>query len=559
MVINMKPIIIDMKDMSDSTEVYESRPNPVLAGFIYLILAMVIIAFIWMYFSKIDIVVKGTGTVAAAQKVATVTNQVAGVITERKIEDGQEVKVGDILYTVSHEEQTLQLEALKQQLAEYEEKEEMLKAYEAWLETGAEFEEELTTNIYYSEVASRKQLVELGQESTLQAYTGEMAAYNAKLSANTEMISYYSNAIAKSKQLIEAIKNRKNSFGSDESYYWNTVENYLVQYQQTANQYNDKINELQKQSDAAAKDIEALEAQKLALQGQQNDSIGLASVSSGDANVVSGVEQELQAVEAKIIAQRTIKDSADSQISQYHSQRNSALNVYEKETIAAVENNILSYEQNMTAYEGTQQEYLNGQNTLKKQGTDLEVGNLVTQEKHAVAGELESCRQSQSQIITQMNGLEQNVENATVKASIDGTINLAADLVVGDYLGAGTQVLSIIPDTQTGSFIVKSYVENKDIAKIEEGMKVTYEIAAYPSREYGTMMGEVTFVSADLKVNNNGSAYYVVETSVNSEELRNRMGEEAALKVGMLCETKIVVEEKSVLEVLVEKLFHITN
>jgi len=427
------------------------------------------------------------------------------------------------------------------------------------LETGADFQEELADNLYYSEVASRKQLVELGQESTLQAYTGEMAAYNAKLSANTEMISYYSNAIAKSKQLIEAIKNRKNSFACDESYYWNTVENYLVQYQQTVNQYNDKINELQKQSDAAAKEIEALEAQKLALQGQQNDSIGLASVSGGDANVVSGVEQELQAVEAKLVIQRTTKETADSQISQYHSQRNSALNVYEKESIAAVENNILNYEQNMTVYEGTQQEYLNGQNTLKKQGTDLEVGNLVTQEKHAVAGELESCRQSQSQIITQMNGLEQNVENATVKASIDGTVNLAADLVAGDYLGAGTQVLSIIPDTETGSFIVKSYVENKDIAKIEEGMKVTYEIAAYPSREYGTMMGEVTFVSADLKVNNNGSAYYVVETSVNSEELRNRMGEEAALKVGMLCETKIVIEEKRVLEVLVEKLFHITK
>ncbi len=72
-------------------------------------------------------------------------------------------------------------------------------------------------------------------------------------------------------------------------------------------------------------------------------------------------------------------------------------------------------------------------------------------------------------------------------------------------------------------------------------------------------MGEVTFVSADLKVKNNGSAYYVVETSVNSEELRNRMGEEAALKVDMLCETQIVAEEKSVLQVLAKKLFHITN
>ena len=86
-------------------------------------------------------------------------------------------------------------------------------------------------------------------------------------------------------------------------------------------------------------------------------------------------------------------------------------------------------------------------------------------------------------------------------------------------------------------------------------MAVTYEIAAYPAREYGTMGGEVTFVSADLKVNDSGSAYYEVESQVDAQMLRNSLGEEGALKVGMLCETKIIVEEKRVLSVLIEKLF----
>ncbi len=60
-------------------------------------------------------------------------------------------------------------------------------------------------------------------------------------------------------------------------------------------------------------------------------------------------------------------------------------------------------------------------------------------------------------------------------------------------------------------------------------------------------------------IQNNGSAYYMVETSIDASGLINELGEEAALKVGMLCETKIVVEEKRVLEVLVEKLFHLTD
>ena len=427
--IKMKPIIIDMKDMSDSTEVYESRPNPVLAGFIYLILAMVAAAFIWMYFSKVDIVVKGTGTVAAADEVATVTNQSAGVITERKIEDGQEVKKGDILYTVSHEEQTLQLAALEQQLAECEEKEEMLEAYEEWLENGEEFPEELVDNLYYSEVASRKRLVELGQENTLQTYSGELSAYDAKLNANSEMITYYSDAVTKSKQLIEAIKNRKNSFSKEESYYWNTMENYLVQYQQTINQYDDKISELQKQSDDAAKEIEELEAQKRALQEQQSVKLSEASVSGGDADTGSTLQQEMQSLEAELSAQKAIKESADSSISQYQTQKNSALNAYEKESIASIENGILSYEQNKATYESTRQEYINGEKTLKEQGTEVELGNLVTQEKYNVAGELENCRQSQTQLSAQIEILEQSIENATVKATIDGKVNLVTDLL----------------------------------------------------------------------------------------------------------------------------------
>ena len=38
----MKPIIVDMKDMSDSTEVYESKSNRFLVYTIYLILFMLI-------------------------------------------------------------------------------------------------------------------------------------------------------------------------------------------------------------------------------------------------------------------------------------------------------------------------------------------------------------------------------------------------------------------------------------------------------------------------------------------------------------------------------------
>lgn len=554
----MRPIIIDMKDMSDSREVYESRPNPVLPGFIWLLLVMMAAAFVWMAFFKIDIVVKATGTVSAAEEVATVTNQVSGTITTRMIEDGQNVEKGDVLYTISHEELDLQLSALEEQLEDYRDKEEMLHAYMKWLEEREEFPITLMDNLYYSEIASRKLLVELKEQSMQQAYVGELSAYETQLDANNTMIDYCNDAIHKSRQLIEAIKSKSNTFGSEDAYYWNYMENYLAQYQNIISQYDVSINNLLRESDTAKQTMEVLETKKQELQNSIQDvKINTVTVNDSDEVQALQTQQQIQSLEAQIMAQQAVKEAADNSIKEYNTQINSALSAYEKENIAAIENSILGYEQNLAVYEGKRMEYENGQTTLLGQGTGVELENLVTQEKHSVAAELTTCRQSQLKLSQQIQSLNQSIENTTVRANIGGTVNFAVDLVEGDFLGAGTQVLSIIPESETGAFIVKCYVENKDIAKIHEGMEVTYEIAAYPSREYGTKRGNVRFVSADLKVNNGGSAYYMVETSVDAGQLCNQKGEEGSLKVGMLCETKIVIEKKSVLEILVEKLFHI--
>lgn len=551
----MKPIIIDMKDMSDSTEVYESRPNPVLAGFIYLVLTMLVIAGIWMYCCRMDMVVKGTGTVVTAKETATITNRMAGTILETCVKDGQTVKKGDILYRVSTEAQQLQLATLEKQQKDNGERTQMLKAYESWLVDGTEFDEKLVSNLYYNEMLSRKNLVELAEESTLLSYIGELTAYTTKLDTNADMIAYYEDAIRKSRQMIEDIENKKNTFSEADSFYWNTVENFIVQYQHTIIQYDDTLNRYRQELSAAEEKIRELENSKNQLQNQTP----AMTVSGGDSVSVEQVDNsaQMQELDALIAAQKKVKESAEKSISDYSVQKSSALNAYEKETIVAIENSILNYQQNINSYKGSSQEYKNSQNTLQEQGTELTNNNRLVQERYSVAEELENCRQTGQQLEQQLQNLSQDMEHATVKATMDGVINLSTDLVEGDYIPAGQQVLFIIPDMGQSEFIVRSYVENKDIAKIHEGMEVTYEIAAFPSREYGTLKGKVTFVSADLKVNNNGSAYYVVETSVDPEKLHNATGEEADLKVGMLCETKVVVEKKRVLEVLVEKLFHL--
>lgn len=49
---------MNINEMSDSREVYDSKPSSIFAIFIYTILGIITVALIWTYFGRIDIVIK---------------------------------------------------------------------------------------------------------------------------------------------------------------------------------------------------------------------------------------------------------------------------------------------------------------------------------------------------------------------------------------------------------------------------------------------------------------------------------------------------------------------
>ena len=136
----------------------------------------------------------------------------------------------------------------------------------------------------------------------------------------------------------------------------------------------------------------------------------------------------------------------------------------------------------------------------------------------------------------------------------DGTVNLLTELVEGNYIEAGVQVMTVIP-VQNESYVVEAYVKNNDIGKLEEGQEINYEVSAFPSSEYGNITGELLYISEDVKVDEEiGSAYYVVEGSLKNSIVINEKGEEGTMKTGMGCEIKIITGQKSVLRYLLEKI-----
>lgn len=94
----MKEVLLNSSELSDSKEVYDSKPNPVCSLLIYWILLLIVVAGVWAYFGKIDIVVKSEAVIRSNEQVSTVINCYEGRVLEIKVKDGQKVKKGDILY-----------------------------------------------------------------------------------------------------------------------------------------------------------------------------------------------------------------------------------------------------------------------------------------------------------------------------------------------------------------------------------------------------------------------------------------------------------------------------
>ncbi len=93
----MKPIIIEMKDLSECTEIYEKKPNPAIVLFVYILLGITVISLIWMALSKIDVVTEGDGIICDPLGLSYVGCEYNAQITKCLVTEGQRVNKGDAL------------------------------------------------------------------------------------------------------------------------------------------------------------------------------------------------------------------------------------------------------------------------------------------------------------------------------------------------------------------------------------------------------------------------------------------------------------------------------
>ena len=518
----MKPIIVEMKDLSDSVEVYESKPNPFLIYTIYAILAILGIAIIWASFFKLDNVVKSNGIFKGTDAVYDISSGVSGEITNCNVVNGDYVAEGDVLYEISIDSLSDTITSYQENLQDAEDRLEMLEAYKNALDAETEISSEYADNQYYEEFVNRRELLMESSAATNNTGSSKNEVYQGTIDSINSTISEYESKIEKLNSVKSCITSRKNTFDSSDSYYYSMVNGYLANYNYTKLQYDNTIAEYQTQLDGINAQLDQIEN-------------GIATES---------VRNSKSTLESQ-------KSTLESSIATSQGEQAQALSNLENSQIATVEQLIENYNDNMISLDSNLQAAELEKGSLSDT-SDSETIAILT-EKSNVASEKLDVEKTKEECENYLKSYNIQNDNCTIVASTSGYYYTSQDLREGAYLQEGTCIGSIYPENETG-FYAELYIKNSDIGEIKDGQEVKFEISSFPSSEYGYFTGKVENISKTITVDETtGGAYYIVKVKCKDMMLSDKEGNVASLKNGMACTGKVVVGEKTVMRYVLEK------
>lgn len=534
----MNPIVIKMEDMSDSTEVYSSRPSPIFAILIWTLAGILVIALVWMGLFRIDLVTHADGMIRSGSTTATITNITDGTILSWDAEDGEYVKAGQTIYSVDPSELEKQEKSCVTELDKTEQRLEILEAYYKELDGESGALDKCKENSYYEEFKTKLDAVNISRDMVRADAGTQQSQYQNSLNSIDSSISSLTDQQAKLNQMISDMRNRTNSFSSEEVYYHTAVAGYIDQYNYTANQYDIQIAELKRAQETAEQQAESVVTQS----GAETDS-GTDAAAGALEGSLAGTGSNTQGV----------TDNSNA-IAELENQKALALSQLETESIASVEQSLSSVQSNIESLKTNRSEAAGNLNGLDNGSLELSTDQIVTNEKNTVNTEINTYEGQKKEYEETLETVRTRIEECDVKAQTDGYLNLSAEKTSGDHVSAGEQIGNIVPDGN-GIFRTVIYVENQDIGSVREGQKIKYEVASYPQTEdYGIFEGEVTSVSKDIKVNSEtGMSYYEVEATITARGGAD--GKETPEFIqGMAVQAKLVTGKESVLRYLLEKI-----
>lgn len=150
---------------------------------------------------------------------------------------------------------------------------------------------------------------------------------------------------------------------------------------------------------------------------------------------------------------------------------------------------------------------------------------------------------------------QQMVKDSIFKANDAGVVKNVKVTTVGGVLRASDELMQIVPADD--DLIIEAKVSPADIARVQTGLDAGIRFDAFDYTIYGSVDGEVIYVSADTLKEDTGQGvdiYYRVHVKAKSNPVVTTIGRSLEILPGMIAQVDIRTGERTLMDYLLKPL-----
>lgn len=150
---------------------------------------------------------------------------------------------------------------------------------------------------------------------------------------------------------------------------------------------------------------------------------------------------------------------------------------------------------------------------------------------------------------------QDQLSRTVITSPMRGVVNNLSVTTIGGVVRPGEEIFQIIP--LDDELFVEAQVKPEDIANVVKGQVATIKLSAYDYTIYGTLAGEVEFISADTFKDERRAdslPHYRVSVKVDLSNLTDRQ-RTIEIRPGMQAAVELHTGEKTVLQYLTKPLY----
>ncbi|WP_293676641.1 HlyD family type I secretion periplasmic adaptor subunit [uncultured Phenylobacterium sp.] len=181
--------------------------------------------------------------------------------------------------------------------------------------------------------------------------------------------------------------------------------------------------------------------------------------------------------------------------------------------------------------------------------TRLQLASLRNERESQSAEGLRDSESRLADVIPRLTTARQTLDGRVVRSPVDGYVFNLTQFTVGGVIGAGEQMMDVVPSQQ--ALTVSAMIKPEDVDEVRVGMPAQVRLTGLNQRFNEPLDGTVSIVSADRIVNErNGQATYRVDVRIAPSELR-KLKKGVKMSPGMPASVQLRTGERSVMSFLI--------